>query len=211
MATSSIEAYKPLINNMAESISAINNSVMNTDFSKFKSSNILNQNCQCCPPPSTCSPYCIATIERCAMKGEHIIVPFTIKNTCNHPKTYRIGIRELKDLDGKPAQDQPRLNKHSITLEPGRSIRVLLSIDLMHVTAGSTYTAEIVLRENNINQNICLKLIIDDSCRDVVIQPMDERKLQMRWQNWHDHYWCEPHTKNKFQQHSLKESPTKSQ
>ena len=120
------------------------------------------------------------------------MVPFLVKNTCNETKTYRVGVRELKDQDGKPAPFQPQLNKHSVTLEPGRSERVVMLLDLSDFANGSTYTTEIVLRENEINQNICFTLKIDNDQNLVTAQPQNEKQYQLRWQSWQSHYYCEP-------------------
>ncbi|MBC7874806.1 MAG: hypothetical protein H7Y01_12465, partial [Ferruginibacter sp.] len=121
------------------------------------------------------------------------IVPFMVKNTCSHAKTYRIGVRELIDADGRPAPSQPILNKQTITLQPGRSERVLMQIDLDKFENGSSHSTEIVIRENEINQNICFTLKVNNDCQQVVTaEPQDEKKYKLRWQSWQSHYYCEP-------------------
>ncbi|MEO7960395.1 MAG: hypothetical protein ABIR19_02545 [Ginsengibacter sp.] len=113
-----------------------------------------------------------------------------IKNDCNQTKTYRIGVRQLDDETGNSAPSQPVLNKSTVTLEPGRSEEVLVSVDLANFKNGSTYTTEIVLREKEINQNICFTLIVEDP-RSTVVVPQSEQQYRLRWQSWKDHYYCE--------------------
>ena len=124
------------------------------------------------------------------MEGERIITPFIVKNDCSETKTYRIGVRELKDESGGLAPAQPILNKTIVTLDPGRSEHVLVSLDLDNFKAGSTYTTEIVLREKEINQNVCFTLIVDNA-DGTVVTPQDEQQYRLRWQSWKDHYYCE--------------------
>lgn len=192
MANLSLGNLKPFIDGMMSNLSAINKTVMETGIPVIKIPSIKMQDGNCCPPENVCPPHCIASISKCAMAGERIVVPFTIKNTCSFSKTYRIGVRELKSDDGQMAPAQPLLNKQSVTLEPGRSEKVLMTIDLEKLNNGSVYTTEIVLRENEINQNICFTLSLDGGCNTVVAEPQDEKKYRLRWQNWQSHYYCEP-------------------
>lgn len=190
MANISMEAMQPIVENMAENISNINKAVIEGG---IPSINILGQKkgqSKCCPPEETCPPHCIAAITREGMVGERIIIPFKVKNSCNSQKTYRVGARELKDTDGNIAPDQPHLNKQSVTLEPGRSERILISLDLGKFKNG-TYEAEIVLREKDINQNICLKIIVNDG-NPVEVTPYDEKTYKRKWLNWQSHFYCEP-------------------
>ena len=191
LANSSIKAYQPLMKTMAETYTNAGKQLLKGGYGSIQFPKLFKETCNCCPPDCTCPPHCIAAIERHAMEGERIIVPFTVKNNCSHQTTYKVGVRELKDQDGKTASSQPILNKDSITLEPGQSIRVLMSIDLISLHNGSTYKTEIVLREKDINQNICFTLFVEDT-NDVMVEPQEEKKMQMRWQSWRDHYWCEP-------------------
>ncbi len=146
----------------------------------------------CCAPEEDCPPHCILQITKQAYAGERIIVPFMVKNHCNTAKTYKVGVRDLKNIDGTIAPAQPELNKKQVTLDPGGSELVLLGIDLNQFTNGNTYTAEIVIREKDINQNICFKLIVDGHKNIPVAEPLDEKKYLMHWQSWKSHFYCEP-------------------
>jgi hypothetical protein len=186
----SISTLKPVMEGLVNNISAINNSVIKNGLPLIKIPKLSTGNCDCCPPEESCPPHCIASITKRAMEGERIIIPFTVKNDCGQTKTYRIGVRELNDENGTPAPDQPVLNKVSVTLDSGRSEQVLVTIDLTNFKTGSTYTTELVLREKDINQNICFTLIVEDPKATVVI-PQSEQKYRLKWQSWKDHYYCE--------------------
>jgi len=191
MANLSLGSMKPLMEGMVSNLSSINKSVQEGGLPAIKIPRLKSQCDNCCPPEPSCPPHCIASIHRCAMQGERIVVPFVVKNTCSHAKTWRIGVRELKNEDGQVAPSQPQLSKQSVTLEPGRSERVLMQIDLGNFTNGAVYTTEIVLREKDVNQNICFTLTMDD-CNATVAEPKDEKKYRLRWQGWQSHYYCEP-------------------
>jgi hypothetical protein len=200
MTNLSLGSMKPLMDGMMNNLLSINKSVQEGGIPVMKIPQIKLQgdSCDnCCPPKTSCPPHCLTSIQRCAIQGERIVVPFLVKNTCSHAKTWRIGVRELKNEDGQMAPSQPQLNKQSVTLEPGRSERVLMMIDLEKFTNGSVYTTEIVLREKDINQNICFTLKVDD-CNATVAAPQDEKKYNLRWQSWQSHYYCEP-PKNRLQ------------
>jgi hypothetical protein len=188
----SMAAMKPVMDSVMSNMNVVNKSVLNTNMQSISLPQIKLQQSNCCTPQDECPPHCIAAITRCAMPNERIIVPFMVKNNCSTAKTYRIGVRELKDEDGQMAPSQPELNKQSITLQPGRSERVLLGIDLGKFKSGSTYNTEIVLREKEINQNICFTLKVDDECDTVTAEPKDEQKYNLRWQSWQSHFYCEP-------------------
>jgi hypothetical protein len=177
----SFSAFKPIMENATGNLSTLTQSL----------SNFKLQGDDCCRPKNECPPHCIAAIHRQAMPGERILVPFSIKNTCSTVKTWRVGVRELKDADGTMAPEQPVLNKQSVTLEPGRSERVVMMIDLAKFTNGKTYSTEIVLREKDINQNICFTLVVDDSADIVVVSPQNEKKYNLHWQGWETHFYCE--------------------
>lgn len=185
----SISTLKPMMEGFINNISAINNSVIKNGLPLIKIPKFNTGNCDCCPPEESCPPHCIAAITRHAMAGERIIIPFMVKNDCNQTKTYRIGVRELNDENGVVAPDPPVLNKSAATLDPGRSEQVLITLDLANFKTGSTYTAEIVLRENEINQNICFTLIVEDP-KAIVVIPHSEQQYRLRWQSWKDHYYC---------------------
>ena len=147
---------------------------------------------KCCPPYEECPPHCLIQINRNATVGERIVVPFIVKNKCGDVRTYKVGVRELKSLDGNLAPAQPTLNKSSITLEPHQSESILMSIDLEKFPAGETFQTEIVLREKDINQNICFRLTTDSYRNLPVAEPLDEKKHLLRWQSWQSHFYCEP-------------------
>ncbi|MBC7875338.1 MAG: hypothetical protein H7Y01_15160, partial [Ferruginibacter sp.] len=141
LANSSLAAYKPLMEGMLNNVTTMNKSVLSGDLSAIKLPKLFKETCNCCPPDCCeCPPHCIASISRCAAQGERIIVPFMVKNTCSHAKTYRIGVRDLVDADGKLAPSQPILNKQTITLQPGRSERVMMGIDLEKFENGSSWS-----------------------------------------------------------------------
>jgi hypothetical protein len=188
----SLNAMKPLMDNMMTNITTVNKSFLANSLPLIKIPQLKSDNCDCCPPKQTCPPHCITAITRYAMEGERIVVPFIVKNTCSKNKTYRIGVRELTNEDnGQLAPSQPVLNKSSVTLGAGKSEKVLMTIELDQFAAGATYTAEIVLREKEINQNICFTLIIDNPTNIPVAKPKDEQEYRLRWQSWKDHYYCE--------------------
>jgi hypothetical protein len=145
----------------------------------------------CCPPEHDCPPHCLLQIRRQAAVGERIVVPFQVKNRCGSAKVYRVGVRELKNVDGSTAPAQPVLNQREISLDPGESKLVSMSLDLGQFPNGSTYQAEIVLREKDINQNICFTLVVGDGGAPVA-QPVDEKRYRMHWQSWRSHFYCEP-------------------
>ncbi|WP_462251931.1 hypothetical protein [Ferruginibacter sp.] len=192
----SLSFFKPVIESLMSSVNT-NSKSANGDDSSFKFPQLkipqikFQENCNCCPPEETCPPHCIATLNRSAMVGERIIVPFLVKNNCSHTKTLRIGVRELLDEKGNIAPGQPRLNKQSVTLPQGRSEQVLLTLDLDKFNNGSTYTTEIVLREKEINQNICFTLSTADHAA-ITAEPQDEQKYKLKWQSWKSHFYCEP-------------------
>ncbi len=186
----SVSAFKPVMEGMINNMSSISNTILKKGLPKIKIPLLNSGNCDCCPPEQTCPPHCIAAITRYAMEGERIITPFTVKNDCSQTKTYRIGVRELKDENGQLAPDQPVLNKNFVTLDAGRSEQVLVTIDLANFKNGSTYTAEIVLREKEINQNVCFTLIVANA-NSTIVTPLDEQQYKLRWQSWKDHYYCE--------------------
>lgn len=178
LTTNSIRLFQPLMDTMLSNMTILNP--------------LIKKNDQCCIPEQKCPPHCIASISRTAAEGERIRIPFVIKNNCTNTKTYQIGIREMKDQEGNTAPAQPTLNKNSITLDPGRSETILVMTDLEKFKTGSAYFTEIVLREKEINQNICLTISISNDPNPVVATPLEENKYQQRWQSWQSHFYCEP-------------------
>jgi hypothetical protein len=194
LSSTSLKMVQPMLKNMMDMYTQAGQSVLKGDYSSLQLPKLGKETCHCCPPDCHCPPHCIAAIERRAMRGERIIVPFTVKNTCSKQKSYQIGVRELKDQNGGLAPSQPKLNRYTLTLDPGQSIRVLMLVDLASFTNGSTYQTEIVLREKQYNQNVCFTLFVEDG-DSVLVQPQDEKEMNMRWQSWQDHYWCEKKSK----------------
>lgn len=190
MTTVSMEAMQPLMENMVENMSNFNKTISDSGLPTL---NIFGsgKKSKCCPPEETCPPHCIATINRQAMAGERIIVPIIVSNKCNTQKTYRVGVRELMDVEGNLAPSQPVLNKTSLTIEPGRSERVLMTLDLANYNNGSSYKAEVVIREREINQNVCFTLNVNDN-NGTEVSPLDEKKFKLKWQSWQSHFYCEP-------------------
>ena len=144
----------------------------------------------CCPPEDVCPPHCLTQLSRNAFEGERIIVPFGVKNTCQQQKRYRVGVRELKHINGSIAPTQPILNKSEVVLERGETEMVLMMIELKGFEPG-TYQAEIVLREKEINQNICFTLKVDNYDNLVVAEPLKEIEYRLHWQSWQRHFYCE--------------------
>lgn len=202
MANLSMSTMKPMMDGMMKNLLSINKSVQEGGLPSIQIPQLKIQTDHCCPPETSCPPQCLSSIHRCAMEGERIRVPFLIKNTCSHVKTWRIGVRELKNEEGQMAPSQPQLNKSSLTIEPGRSERVVMMIDLEKFSNGAVYSTEIVLREREINQNICFTLSVDGACLETEVAPYDEKKYRQRWQGWQSHYYCEP-PKNRLQTGSV--------
>ncbi len=192
MADLSMDTIKPFMDGMFENITTMNKSLSDSGFGTLQIPGLNTKSCNCCPPEQECPPHCIATITRQAVKGERIIVPFSVKNNCASQKTYKIGVRELIDEDGNMAPSQPQLNKNSITLDPGRSELVEMRIDLANYQNGGVFTTEIVLREKDINQNICFTLHVNRPAHITQVSPRDEKKYKLKWQDWKSHFYCEP-------------------
>lgn len=152
----------------------------------------LKKNQHCCPPETACPPQCIATIQRSAARGERIRLAMQVTNTSSQTKSYQAGVRELKDQHGQDAPVHYALNKHSLTLEPGRAELLILELDLQKAENGATYSTEVVLREKEYNQNICITVKIDDDHMVTPVQPYEEQHYRQRWKPWQAHFYCEP-------------------
>jgi len=153
------------------------------------------ETCNCCPPCEDCPPHCLLMIERIAHAGEIIIVPFAVKNTCGNPRHYKIGVRPLVNQDGQAAPSQPTLNKTEIDVQPNQSVNLLMKLDLSNgYHAGDLFQTDIVIREKDINQNICFRLKIEAFFDVPVARPLDEKKYKLHFQSWQSHYYCEPKT-----------------
>ncbi len=190
VANMSVDFYRNIFDTLLQNNTSFSDTLTQVSRNTLNPLKSMFNSGDCCPPEQSCPPHCIATIEKQGMAGEKVIVPILIKNTCNAPKTYRIGVRELMDIDNKPAPQQPDLNKNTISLQPNGSERVLMGLDLANFESG-TYTAEIVIREKEINQNICFTLAVRDHL-PALAEPGEENQYKLRWQSWRSHYYCEP-------------------
>jgi hypothetical protein len=188
----SMSTFKSGFEATAKNLADINKVLLNTGIGTISSLISKKDDHGCCPPEDTCPPHCLREISRCAFAGERIIVPFRIKNICSEAKQYRIGMRDLKNDDGTVAPAIPVLDKNDINLEPGESVTLFMSLDLANFQPGSTYRAEIVVRERDINQNICFCLKIDGHSQIPLVEPLPEKKYLLHWQSWRSHFYCEP-------------------
>lgn len=146
----------------------------------------------CCPPEKECPPHCLANISREAQVGEVILISFSLKNCCGGQKLYRIGVRAVKDQDGKELATAPQLDKNSVTLDHHETVQVRMSIKLSEeFKAGHTYRTEIVIREKEINQNVCFTLKVVEAEQGPVVCPLDESKYLNHFQSWDSHFYCE--------------------
>ena len=146
----------------------------------------------CCPPDIECPPHCLTIIHRYVMRGECIVVPVAVKIKCNHPKTYKVGVRPLLDPEGNPTPVQPSLDKTTISVQPGHSVIVRLMLDLKEgFKTGTCYQTEVVIREKQVNQNICVRICVDDY-RDVPeVTLREEAEYFNHFQSWEGHFYCE--------------------
>lgn len=173
--TQSLQAYKEILDA----------SLQNTNF-KFPNSS----DCDTCPPKEKCPPKFIGKIHRYAMSNERIIVPIIVANHCTSTKTYKIGVRKLTDQDGRPAPQQPLLNKNTVTLQPNGKQRILIAVNLADFKNG-IYQVEVVIRELEYNQNVLLTIEIGDYAA-TEISPLNEKDFKQKWQSWKTHFYCEP-------------------
>jgi len=164
--------------------------------------------CGCCPPKEECPPRCIAKISRSAYSGEQIIVPFRVTNRCSGPKHYRVGVRELKDDTGASAPSQPILNKSAVDLDTGQSEMILMAINLKDFREGHSYETDIVLREKDINQNICFRLLVTGFFDVPTAYPHDENKYKSHFQSWQSHFYCDPVDKDRTEGNLSVSHPT---
>lgn len=192
IADMSVSTIKSSIENISGNIGQLNKVMSDMGLGTFTIPIGKKSKQDCCAPEEECPPHCILQITRHAFAGERIMVQFMVKNNCNTARTYKIGVRELKNIDGSIAPAQPELNKKQVTLDPGGSELVLMGIDLSQFNNANTYTSEVVIREKDINQNICFKLIVDANKNVPVAEPLDEKKYLMHWQSWKSHFYCEP-------------------
>ena len=151
--------------------------------------------CDVCPPKHKCPERCLSHIHRHGRAGERIIIPFKIKNVHCQQRTYRVGVRPLKEDNGDPAPHQPVLNKEIVTLEPNQTILVEMTVDLKGFESGHLYSTEIVIRENKFNQNICFELCVEGFCDVAVVEPWDECSVYKRSYHWNHHCGCPPKKK----------------
>ncbi|MGB5943672.1 MAG: hypothetical protein WBG71_12390 [Leeuwenhoekiella sp.] len=192
----SMEFYSTMLNNVTGNNSQFSENVSQLGKNALQPLKSMFNSGDCCPPKEECPPHCLTTIHRQAMPGERIVVPFQVYNDCNTAKNYQIGVRSLTDQDGNPAPDQPHLNKHSIQLQPHAKERVLVVLDLGNFSTGN-FSTEVVLREREYNQNICLNITVTDRSGPLVT-PFEEKKYKLKWQSWKSHYYCEPKRDAKY-------------
>lgn len=148
--------------------------------------------CNACPPECDCPPQCILNITRDANPGEVVIVPFKVKNTLQSAKLYLAGVRPFYDNDGNPLPNQPVLNRTSLNLQPGQSMLVEMRIDLTSgYVAGNSYSTEIVIREKDVNQNICFTLNVAPGRCIPEAHPLSEQSYFNHFQDWKSHYYCD--------------------
>ena len=149
-------------------------------------------NCDACPPECDCPPQCILSITRCANSGESIIVPFKVKNNLQTARTYQVGVRPFYDDNGNTFNNQPVVDKTTLTLQPGQSILVKMTLSLgdEYVT-GTSYSTEIVIREKDVNQNICFILNINSNSMIPEADPLNEQDYFSHFQDWKSHYYCD--------------------
>jgi hypothetical protein len=145
----------------------------------------------CCPPIEECPPQCLTEITRHAHAGEVVLVAIRINNPFGEAKTWQVGLRPLVDEHQKPAPSQPTLDKTSVTVPPSQSVVVEMRIDLTQgYHAGSSYEATIVIREKEVNQNVCFTLVLDP-LRPEDVTPWDEQDLKRHFLSWHHHFYCD--------------------
>ena len=146
----------------------------------------------CCPPQEKCPPHCLAILERRAHPGEVIVVPFVVRNVCGGIRKYHIGVRPLHDPEGQPTPKQPVVDKNEVTLQPDQAVIVRLKLDLSEgFQPGACYQTEIVLREKEVNQNICFRLCVEGYGELPEIHPRDEHEYFHHFVGWDKHFYCE--------------------
>lgn len=189
----STEILQPVMKSMTDNIGEAAKSLSKGKLPSFDLSLITAGNkTDCCVPEPTCPPKYLARINRCATAGERIAVPFDIENTCSKEKRYQVGTRPMTDVHGNVASSQPKLDKSIVQISPGNKTRVMLNLDLANYSNGNTYTAEIVIREKEVNQNILFTLTVSEECSAVpVAKPIEENKYFLQWHSWKSHFYCE--------------------
>jgi hypothetical protein len=150
-----------------------------------------NCQCGCCPPEYDCPPQCLLMLSRSAYPGETVIVPFSIRNTTGVARDYKVGVRDLLDQQGNIAPGQVSINKDVISLQPGQAVTLLAQVNLAQFQTG-IYETDIVLREKDVNQNICFRLEVLPFPDAPEARPWDENKLLTHFQSWQSHFYCTP-------------------
>lgn len=150
-----------------------------------------NCQCGCCPPECDCPPRCLLQLTRSAYLGETVVVPFSVRNTTGVARDYKVGVRDLLDQQGNIAPGQVFVNQNSISLQPGQAITLLAQVNLGQFQTG-IYETDIVLREKDVNQNICFRLEVVPFPDAPEARPWDENKLLTHFQSWQSHYYCTP-------------------
>jgi hypothetical protein len=148
--------------------------------------------CSACPPECDCPPQCMLSITRDANPGETIIVSFKVKNTLQSAKIYMVGVRPFYDDNGNTLSSQPLLNKTQLNLQPGQSILVEMRLNLSdEYISGNNYSTEIVIREKDVNQNICFNLNVTSNNFIPEAHPLNEQSYFTHFQDWKSHYYCD--------------------
>jgi hypothetical protein len=164
---------------------------MNTGKSMYGAKDNTCCHCGCCPPECECPPQCLLMLNRSAYPGETVIVPFSVRNTTSIARQYKVGIRELLDQKGDPAPVQPTVSKELINLQPGQAVTLFVEANLQGFQTGA-YETVVVLREKDVNQNICFRLQVIPFADAPEAHPVDEKRLLSHFQSWQSHYYCTP-------------------
>jgi hypothetical protein len=197
----STSSFQSMMNNSSRMINEFSNMLGSMGISLNMPAK--KETCNCCPPCEECPPKCLITISKSAHSGERIIVPFAVKNTCGTAKHYKVGIRPLMDQFGNAAPVQPHLNKTEIDLQPNQSVTLLMVVDLQGSKEGALYSTEIVIREKEINQNICFHLRVEPFFDIPQAKPLDEKKYLTHFQSWQSHYYCEERPRRTLQEATI--------
>lgn len=178
-----------LLNNVSNNLQWLNEMQDMLGLSTIQSR---KNDCGACPPGCDCPPQCILNISRDANAGETIIIPFKIKNTLQIAKTYQVGVRPFYDINGNTLNSQPMIDKTTVNLQPGQSILITMKLNLSdEYIEGNSYSTEIVVREKDVNQNICFTLNIISNNTIPEAHPLSEQRYFTHFQDWKSHYYCD--------------------
>ena len=68
---------------------------------------------------------------------------------------------------------------------------VEMRIDLTTGYVADSYSTEIVIREKDVNQNICFTLNITSNNFVPEAHPLNEQSYFIHFQDWKSHYYCD--------------------